>query len=96
MNTELLLSKCLKPEVISGDLVNRIERVQELISWFERYAVGSGNPKWLAGHAFELAYYLAITNSELKIDFDVERKAAFKEGLNVPEGSTLKLLLKGD
>jgi len=47
----------------------------------------------LEGHAFELAYYLATNNNELKIDFESDRNKAFKEGLEVPEGSSLKRLL---
>ena len=89
-----LLVKCMKIDQITSDNpVHRIERIQELLNWFERYATGQANPKWLEGHAFELAYYLATNNNELKIDFEAERNKAFKEGLTVPEGSTLKALL---
>lgn len=90
-----LLVKCMKTDQITSDnLVHRIERIQELLNWFERYATGQhANPKWLEGHAFELAYYLATNNNELKIDFEVERNRAFKEGLEVPEGSSLKRIL---
>jgi len=84
--SSLLASKCLKIDQIQSDNpVNRIERIQELLNWFERLALGQANPKWLEGHAFELAYYLKTNNNELKIDFEAGRKKAFFEGLQTSD-----------
>jgi len=54
-----LLSQCLKPEEISGEVGVQQARIKELMHWFKRFAEGKANAKWLHGHAFELAYYIA-------------------------------------
>ena len=53
------LEMSMKPEQISDD--RRIERLQELLSWFSRLIDGHANPKWLREHAYELAYAVATT-----------------------------------
>lgn len=73
----------LKPEEIAGDAVKQQERVSELVHWFARFLRGSANPKWLASHAMELAYYIATNADNRHIDVGEIRKAGFKEGLNV-------------
>ena len=88
-----LLQNTLKPEEINGTYQQQIERVQELLAWFVRYANGQANPKWVARHAFELAYYLANNNKELSIDFDEIQKKACYEGMMAPD-SIKQLLLK--
>lgn len=54
-----LLSRCLKPHEITGDTYTREQRAEELVKWFEHYARGQANQKWLEQHAFELAHYIA-------------------------------------
>lgn len=93
IDKEILLQKTLKPEEINGTYQQQIERVQELLSWFVRYANGQANPKWVEQHAFELAYYLANNNKELGIDFDEVRWKAFHEGVSAPD-AIKKLILK--
>lgn len=56
---EKLLKASLKPEEISGDTDTKNARVTELVRWMARYTEGHANPKWLASHAAELAYYVA-------------------------------------
>jgi hypothetical protein len=53
-----LLEQCLKPDEIED---TRQARVAELVRWFVRLAEGNANPKWLRGHAFELAYHAALS-----------------------------------
>lgn len=50
-----LLQRAMKPEEISGE--NQGARVDELVRWMVRFGDGHANPKWLAEHAAELAYY---------------------------------------
>lgn len=57
--TERLLPHTLKPEEITGDMDTKNRRVVELVNWIARYNEGYANPKWLAQHATELAYYIA-------------------------------------
>jgi hypothetical protein len=54
-----LLAHSLKPEEISGE--QRELRVRELLRWFSRLTRQQANPKWLAPHAYELAYYVATS-----------------------------------
>lgn len=54
-----LLPHTLKPEEITGDIDIKNDRVEELVRWMARYNEGNANPKWLAQHATELAYYVA-------------------------------------
>jgi hypothetical protein len=58
----LLLSKGLKPEEIAVGSAAREARINELIYWFARYFKGSANPKWLASHAAELAYFIVTAS----------------------------------
>lgn len=88
-----LLQNTLKPGEINGTYQQQVERVQELLAWFVRYANGQANHHWLAKHAFELAYYLANNNKELSVDFDTIRKKAFIEGMNTPD-SVKRILLE--
>lgn len=92
---EVLLKNTLKPEAINGSYEQQIKRVQELLGWFVRYADGGANPKWVRGHAFELAYYLANNNKELSIDFEAIENKAFTEGVNAPD-SIKRILIKGN
>lgn len=80
---DLLLTSSLKPEEIGGapDLQHR--RVRELLHWFARLTQGNANPKWLRGHAFELAYYVATMGPDRSLDVDAIRKAGFLEGVNI-------------
>lgn len=54
-----LLPHTLKPEEITGSADIKNCRVKELVNWIARYNEGGANPKWLAAHATELAYYVA-------------------------------------
>lgn len=92
IDKEALLQNTLKPEEINGTYQQQVERVQELLSWFVRYANGQANPKWFEQHAFELAYYLANNNRELNIDFQEIRQTACYEGMMASD-SIKKLLL---
>lgn len=80
---DLLLVSSLKPEEIGGapDLQHR--RVRELLHWFARLTQGNANPKWLRGHAFELAYYVATMGPDRSLDVDAIHKAGFLEGVNI-------------
>lgn len=80
---DLLLVSSLKPEEIGGapDLQHR--RVRELLHWFTRLTQGNANPKWLRGHAFELAYYVATMGPDRSLDVDAIHKAGFLEGVNI-------------
>lgn len=80
-----LKSHCLKPEEIAGeDKVVAVKRVRELLHWMVRYANQSANPKWLVGHAFELAYRLATQSFQSNVDWHKFGEAAYLEGLNCP------------
>ena len=79
----VLKDQCLKPELINGNKVEQIERVQELIHWFVRFADGKANPKWLKSHASELAFYLLKNDTSLDIDFESIRTKGFFEGVNI-------------
>jgi len=71
---ERLLKECLKPEEISGP--KREIRMNELLHWFNRFADQEANGKWLYGHAFELAYYIAtlpLYQKEQKEHKDVDQ-----------------------
>ena len=52
---QALLRQAMKPEEIAGE--KQGERVDALISWMVRFGEGHANPKWLAEHAAELAFY---------------------------------------
>jgi len=80
---ERLRANSLKPEEIAGDDETQHDRVDELLHWFARLANRSANPKWLEGHAFELAYYVATQSGNRNINIQAVRDKAFKEGLNV-------------
>ncbi|MFJ1260110.1 hypothetical protein [Cupriavidus sp. CuC1] len=73
----------LKPEEIGGIPDKQHERVHELLHWFARLVDGNANPKWLASHAFELAYYIASTGMNQGIDLRAVQRAAFLEGVNI-------------
>lgn len=78
-----LLSECLKPEEISGDPAKQLDRIDELIHWFKRFATGNANPKWFHAHAFELVYYIATTAPNRFIDLEEIRKKAYFQGVNI-------------
>lgn len=78
-----LLNNGLKPEEIGGDAVIQLERVNELIHWFVRYAEGDANPKWAIRHAFELAYYIASTSGNRFLDLKEIKMKAWREGVNI-------------
>lgn len=78
-----LLAHSLKPEAIAGDLKTQTERVDELLSWFARFADGHANPKWAVRHAMELAYFIATTSRF--IEFKPFTEKAFLEGCNVDD-----------
>lgn len=80
---EELLSHTLKPEEIAGTGAVQHARVHELVRWFLRYGRRSASTKWLAAHAFELAYYIATMASNRFIDLDAVRQKAFMEGVNI-------------
>jgi hypothetical protein len=48
-----------KDNGILGDTDSKNRRVEELIHWMVRYGAGGANPKWIDGHAMELAHYIA-------------------------------------
>ena len=50
-----LLVASMKRDEIAGE--KQGERVDELIRWMVRFGEGHANPKWLAAHAAELAFY---------------------------------------
>ena len=50
------MKNSLKPEEISG--VQRVDRIRELLCWFDRFIDGHANPKWLKSHAMELCYFI--------------------------------------
>lgn len=79
-----LLAKTLKPEEIGADPVTQHKRIQELLHWFIRLADGNANPKWLHGHSFELAYYIATHAVSRHVDLKAAETAAYVEGFNVP------------
>ena len=80
-----LKTNCLKPKEIAGeDKVVAAKRVRELLHWMARYANKSANPKWLVGHAFELAYRLATQSFQSNVDWHKFGEAAYLEGLNCP------------
>lgn len=58
MDIEALKANAMKPEEILNPS-KREARAQELANWFARYAKGGANPKWVVGHAFDLALYIA-------------------------------------
>lgn len=78
-----LLTSSLKAEEINGEPATQHQRVHELLHWFARYADGHANGKWLAGHAFELAYYIAVNGVNRSIDVRAIQKAAYIEGVNI-------------
>lgn len=73
----------LKPEMISADPGTQHLRVHELLHWFARLAEGRANPKWTVSHAYELAYYIAITNMNSGIDLSKVKQNAFLQGVNI-------------
>lgn len=82
---DTLKQNCLKPEEIAGeDKAVAARRVKELLHWMVRYANKSANPKWLTGHAFELAYRLATQSFQSSVDWQEFGQAAYLEGLNCP------------
>lgn len=89
---ERLRTASMKPEEISGASDVQHARVRELLSWFARFTAGRANPKWLVGHAMELAYYLATEGADRGIDIEAIKKAAYLEGVNISaqERSTLE------
>jgi hypothetical protein len=76
-----LKSKCLKPEEIDGTPETQHLRVRELLHWFAR----GGNPKWLSGHAAELAFYVATGGKFAEIDLRELKMGAWREGMEAPE-----------
>lgn len=48
-----------KDNGILGDVDSKNARIEFLLHWMARYGEKEANPKWLAGHAMELAHYLA-------------------------------------
>lgn len=78
-----LLTNSLKPEEIGGDGVTQHKRIDELIHWFIRYTRGQANPKWLASHACELAYYIATMSTNRFIDLEALEQKAWLEGINI-------------
>lgn len=85
-----LLDGSLKPEEIDGTPEIQHRRIRELLAWFARPPEFAGNPKWLRSHAMELAYYIATGGKLESIDLSALTRAAFIEGLQVPEGSLLR------
>jgi len=77
---DALRTKSLKPEEIAGAPDVQLDRVRELVRWFARLADGHANPKWIRGHAFELAYYVANMDVKRDIDLKTVREASFKQG----------------
>ena len=86
-----LLAASLKPEEIAGPGEVQHDRVRELLHWFARLTQGGANPKWLAGHAYELAYYLATEGLDRGLNLEAVRNAAFLEGANT-SSSELRIL----
>jgi hypothetical protein len=80
-----LLDGCLKPDEIAGPADVQLERVEELLHWFARYTQRQANPKWLASHACELAYYIATLASNRFIDLREIKQKAFMEGVNTTD-----------
>lgn len=78
-----LLDAGLKPDEIGGEPGVQQERVSELLQWFARFMTGRANPKWLASHACELAYYIASNGMNRAIDVSAIQKAAYVEGVNI-------------
>jgi hypothetical protein len=54
-----LITRCLKPEEITGDTKTKERRAKELVNWFVRCSEGNANQKWFEQHAYELAHYIA-------------------------------------
>lgn len=81
----LLLKHSMKPEEISGSEGVQHSRVAEILSWMARYVQGQANPKWLAEHACELAYYIASNGVNREIDLKEIRDKSFTEGVNTSE-----------
>jgi hypothetical protein len=76
-----LLEGSLKPEEIAGSPEDQHKRVRELLHWFAR----GGNPKWLRGHAMELAFYIATGGKLQEIDLAAVEKASFLQGINATD-----------
>ena len=90
IDLEVLLKSCMKPEEIQGSGEVKLKRIQELLGWFVRLESGQANPKWLRGHAYELAYHIATTTPFLDIDISTIEMRGFREGCAVPEDSIIK------
>jgi hypothetical protein len=90
--TENLLNASLKPEEIAGSPETQHNRVNELIRWFARYTQGNANPKWLAAHACELAYYIATTDAARHLDLRQISANAFDKGVHVTDEQRALLL----
>lgn len=75
-----LLISSLKSDEIAGPPEVRQKRVRELLHWFVRLTQGWANPKWLYGHAMELAYHIATNDVNRGIDL-----SAIEQGVELSD-----------
>lgn len=80
-----LLGGCLKPDEITDTSGTHLKRVKELLHWFARFTTGNANPKWVVGHACELAYYVAVTDLSGNFDWQKEIDKAYLDGVQIPD-----------
>jgi hypothetical protein len=78
--------------MLSENPADRERRADAIIGWLFRYFQGGANPKWLDGHAAELAYYILKLKDQEPPIREIDTLSDLSD---VPLGDTVKVLSTG-
>ena len=86
----ILITKCLKLEEITGNSQIREQRAEELVHWFARYATGSANSNW-SGACSCYIYAPNINPTNTKANITISIGEEFLENLFISCGDPIDL-----